>query len=64
MLLFNDTKLFISEILLWLQYTSYKINKPEEYFASTDIKSKALRPAFPSVLLLFKHTNIFYKKSN
>ena len=62
MLLFNDTKLFISEIPLLLRYTSYKINYPEEYFASIDIKSEALRPALLSILLLFKHTNIFYKK--
>ena len=26
------------------------------------IKSEALRPSFPAILLLFKHTNIFYKK--
>ena len=30
--------------------------------ASTDIKYKALQPACLSILLLFKHTNIFYKK--
>ena len=38
------------------------MNYPEEYFASTDIKSEALRPAIPSILLLFMHTNILYKK--
>ena len=29
---------------------------------ATDIKSEALRLAFSSNLLLFKHINIFYKK--
>ena len=34
-------------------YYYYKIQKPEQYFADTDIKSEALRLAFPLILLLF-----------